>query len=365
MSCRWIAALTLAVSAACSTAAPEPATLSAAADQGTSPALSDTTPSPSSVDDTSATSEAFLCGPFGDERLPVVIALDRDDGSMVWRTCAGDAASHQVLVSDAAVVRFGAVGVGMVESVNPQTGVQHWSHPAEDSRPIALVRDVLVEASGIGYTEAPPGTHPADAGRVTLRAINATTMLELWSYEVQAAPVLNPGEATITVSSDRVAVAASQETVFLDLFNGNELRREDGQWRIDGDLQITNRYGADGVLYDVRSSNGFTRSFGLDTSTVSYGTSSTDLYVSRVGEPAEPSEGPAIVDRASGTSRWSVGSDWFVDGGDGVAVLTDGTVVRLVDGGDGHVLWTFDLAQFRAGFAGAQIGDGLVYIIPS
>jgi hypothetical protein len=159
-----------------------------------------------------------------------------------------------------------------------------------------------------------------------------------------------------------VAVTGSGRTVFLDLGTGDEVLRENGQWRAEGDLLIADRVGMNGVLFEVVTSDGTTLSLGSEFNSVGYGTSSSDLLVSRSPD-AGGGPYPEIVDRATLATKWAVSGGVLADSFDGTAALVSNSILHLVDGTDGAVLWTFDAGAYGARVAEVEIGEDDVLVV--
>jgi PQQ-like domain len=367
----WLVLLT--GTAACTSAGSSLSATTPTAEQATLPPVLTTPTTSTAPPDTES---PFFCGEFGSEVLPLVVALDRQTGEPVWRSCGAGLPStlptatglggfgQNLHLSSTLLVRHGSIGVGTVDAVEPTTGERLWSHPATEWLPVAVVRDVVIEARGIGFTEEPPGAHPADAGRASVRAVDANynTMWQDDDVRVVVSSVSSP--PGITAGDALVAVPGSGSTVFFDLDTGDEVLRENGQWRAEGDLLIGNRMGNNEMWFEVVTSDGTTLSLGSEYASVGYGTSSSDLFVSRSSNEGDANY-PQIVDRATLATKWTVRDGLLADSSDGTAALVDNSIVRLVDGTDGTVLWTFDASAYGARVVDVEIGEDVVLVVPT
>ena len=212
---------------------------------------------------------AFLCGAFGDEQPPGLMAIDLATATTRWRTCPeqlvpatilaravgatillqqdGHGRAEAVAIDDEAVKRrrrpvrldeprvvvagSTVVVVGaVVEGIEASTGTVRWTHPVADGTPVGDTDDVVVEVDGGPYTlstEVAGGR--AGAGSSTVRALDAATGSPRWSREVELGPVsaLSPFGPTVTAST--VVVPGRDGTAYFDIATGGGLGVEPGE----------------------------------------------------------------------------------------------------------------------------------------
>jgi len=373
---RFELCLVLATLAACSSTATSATSVAVGSTPSEENIAESIAPSVSLLSPTSSTALSqppFFCGEFGREVLPLVVALDRRTGAFQWRSCAepdpaatpsDHGAQDQRLISSRALVIFGRVGVGTVDAFDPTTGARLFSHPAADGMPVVAERDLVIEARGIGFTEPPPGAHPADAGQVTLRAVDVATGTTRWTLETTVIPPPYADQKAVTAGNGRLAVARPGITVVYDIDDLTEVRREEGQWHADGDVLVRNNHTVGSDRFEVLEAEGTRLFFGDEFITVGYGTSSADLLVSRsTGEYNSVST--ELIDRATRDTNWTLDHGYVVDGLDGAAAVIDDARLRLVDGATGDVMWTYDTAAYGVRLVDAEIGEELVFLVPT
>jgi hypothetical protein len=120
----------------------------------------------------------------------------------------------------------------------------------------------------------------------------------------------------------------------------------------------------DGVLFEVVTSGGTTISLGSEFNSVGYGTGSSDLLVNR-SRDAGGGPYPELVDRATLATKWAVTGGVLADSLDGTAAIVGDSILHLVDGTDGTVLWTFDAGAYGARVADVEIGADDVLVVPA
>jgi hypothetical protein len=225
---------------------------------------------------------------------------------------------------------------------------------------------LVVEATGIGFTEPLPGSNLADAGRALLRARELATGTIRWERDVNLVPpTAMTTDASLTAGDEFLAVPLGGRTTLLDLSTGDLVRSLDGTWRADRDLLIGQRSGPGSASLEVIASDGSVANLGDDVVDVVFGSSARDVIVTRRPDD-DDDETPLrreIVDRATGETRFTL-TPTVVDADHGLlAVMLDGDV-QLVDGSSGEVRWTWSGSDFGLRAVTALVAADVILVIP-
>ncbi len=357
---------------------------------------------------------SFFCGEFGSEDVPSLIALDLATGEQRWSECAaepmpapgyvlgrsvgvtlllqqGRAEGNEMFaVDDTGLELWRRPSAGQlphlvigestvvtfddsVEAIDTHTGENRWQHTLAEGTPIAATDGLIVEVGGGPY--APPGTptHPADAGKATMRALDTTTGEMRWSRDIQIVPLPAPNQYSPTAGNAVLAVPTNLAggTAIVDIATGADLRTESGVVQAIGDLLFEieqNTFSVVAVSDALTGEKlaavppGIPVTMNTDAEHI---VSGTDVLLVSLGSGGSVSS-YNLVDAVTGTTRWTVEGQWSpVARSNEDIVAASGSTVRVLDTVTGSARWEYSAPTPNVTFVGFVLGSDIVILVPA